>query len=368
MDTERPFIPGLELGRMLFQEAARGIIERVVPADGYAAALLGAGSDVLGFDAERSMDHDWGPRFQVFLPDNASAGLAAALDDELTRALPARFHGFPVFTEPSDEEPARHRIQVTTIGDLVRKHLGRDVREGMGPLDWLSFPEQRLVELTAGAVFHDPRGELGRARSLLAAYPRDAWLFRMACQWQRIAHAEAFPGRCAEAGDLIGARLAAARICRDAIRLCFLMEKTYAPYDKWLGTAFSRLRCAPKAAPLVESVLMGMEWPSIEGSLARLYEALAGMHNALGVTGPLDPLPRDHWGRPYAVIRADRFANALLRLVESPEIRRVSVRMGGLDQFVDCTDFLDSVQMYAPARRLFEETGEGRGAPGAVQA
>jgi hypothetical protein len=63
MDAPRPFIPGLELGRMLYTEAAQEIIEGVVPADAYAAGLLGAGSDVLGFDTERSTDHDWGPRF-----------------------------------------------------------------------------------------------------------------------------------------------------------------------------------------------------------------------------------------------------------------------------------------------------------------
>jgi hypothetical protein len=360
MDATRPFIPGLELGRMLFTEAARGIIEGVMPADAYAAGLLGAGSDVLGFDTERSTDHDWGPRFLVFLAEDAGAEAARALDEELARRLPAELHGFPVFfTEPHDDGPARHRIIITTVGSLLRTHLGRDVRGGIGILEWLSFPEQRLVELTAGGVFHDPRGELSHMREMLASYPRDVWLFRMACQWQRLAQAEAFPGRCAEKGDILGVKVVTARICRDLMRLCFLMERRYAPYDKWLGTAFTGLRCAPRVGPLLEAVLLATAWHGIEGNLAALYHVMAEMHNALAVTGPLDPAPRDHFGRPYAVIRAERFANALLRPIESDELRRVTVRMGGIDQFIDNTDYIDSARMYGPTRKLYEETGEG---------
>ena len=35
--------------------------------------------------------------------------------------------------------------------------------------------------------------------------------------------------------------MVAARLARDAMRLAFLMAESYAPYSKWLGTAFTRL-------------------------------------------------------------------------------------------------------------------------------
>jgi hypothetical protein len=55
------------------------------PALSYSAALIGWGSDVLGFDSERSTDHNWGPRLQLLLPDDA-----APMGDEITAMLADR--------------------------------------------------------------------------------------------------------------------------------------------------------------------------------------------------------------------------------------------------------------------------------------
>ncbi|MGA2975915.1 MAG: DUF4037 domain-containing protein [Spirochaetia bacterium] len=368
MEAPRPFIPGLVLGRAFFHDVAQGIVESVVPPDAYAAAFMGHGSDVLGYDSERSTDHNWGPRFQLFLSDDLHAARAEALDAELTKRLPHAFHGYPVsFSDPdpqdngtqvpvpSDEGPVHHLVEITTIKRYLERHLGRDVRDGIGVMDWLTFPEQRLIELTSGEVFHDPRQELARLRETLGAYPRDVWLYKMACQWQRLSQEEAFVGRCAEAGDMLGVKITSSRIVRDLMRLCFLMERRLAPYDKWLGTAFARLHCSAAVAPHLKGALMGATYAVIEENLAELYRIIAGMHNALGVTGPLDASPRHFFGRPYLVIRAERFANALLRAIECDDLRLLAVRMGAIDQFVDCTDYLDTVGMYAKTRELYRQ-------------
>jgi hypothetical protein len=336
------FIPGLELGRMLYEQAAREIIERVVPGPDYSAALLGSGSDVLGYDTERSTDHDWGPRFQVYLPEKLHAEKASALDDALRRQLPVTFHGHPVGS-----------VQVTTVPRCLHWHLGVDSIDGLAPLDWLSFPEQRLIELTSGAVFHDPSGELVAMRAALAYFPRDVWLYRMACQWQRLFQEEAFVGRCAEVGDAMGTKLMAARIAQDLVKLFFLQARRYAPYGKWLGTAFAALPMAPVAAPFIRAALQSVEYPALESALGALYQLAAEQHNSLAVTPALDPSPRRFFDRPYLVIRAERFTNALLAAIEHPELRGLTVRIGGIDQFSDSTDFIENVSMYAKTKGLY---------------
>jgi hypothetical protein len=46
-----------------------------------------------------------------------------------------------------------------------------------------------------------------------------------------------------------------ARLVHDLMRLCFLLERRYAPYPKWLGTAFARLEVAATIGPLLAAAL-----------------------------------------------------------------------------------------------------------------
>jgi hypothetical protein len=75
------------------------------------------------------------------------------------------------------------------------------------------------------------------------------WRWLLASQWRRIAQEEAFVGRAAEVGDDLGSRVVTARLVRDLMRLCLLLERAYAPYSKWLGSAFARLDAAGEVGP-----------------------------------------------------------------------------------------------------------------------
>ena len=63
-----PFVPGAELGRRFYAEAVRPLLDAEFPGLPHAAAHLGEGSDVLGYDTAMSRDHGWGPAVTLFLP------------------------------------------------------------------------------------------------------------------------------------------------------------------------------------------------------------------------------------------------------------------------------------------------------------
>src|ERR1700682_1567201 len=63
------FIPGLKLSGMFYREAVRPVLDAEFPALAHSAAILGPGSEVLGFDTQRSTDHHWGPRLMLFLAE-----------------------------------------------------------------------------------------------------------------------------------------------------------------------------------------------------------------------------------------------------------------------------------------------------------
>lgn len=338
-----PFVPGLELAREFCTAVVRPLLAARFPRMPYAAALLGPGSEVAGFDSERSTDHDWGPRLQVFLGDD-DRRQAAAVTAMLASRLPESFRGYPVaFPVTRDPGGARHRVEVVRLSDWLAANLGFDPRRTATLLDWLATPAQRLAEFTGGAVFHDGPGELTRARASLAWYPHDVWLYILACQWQRIGQEESFPGRCAEAGDDLGSVIVTARLARDLMRLCLLMRRRYPPYAKWLGTAFARLPGTGLTAALTGALSAG-GWAARERHLAKAYRAVAALHNELGLTAPLDTATRRYYDRPYQVISAGRFAAALRAAITGPRLRRLPLT-GAIDQVADTTDALGDLRL-----------------------
>ena len=345
------FIPGVELARAFYAEVVRPLVKNVP----HSAALLGWGSDVLRFDTERSTDHGWGPRLQVFVGEEE----VASVRELVAAGLPDRFRGWPT-RFGWDELPASHHVLVVPLPAWLEERLGFDPRLGLSLSDWLSTPQQLLLEVTSGAVFHDGAGELAEVRRLLAWYPDDVWLWLLACQWRRLDQEEPFVGRTAEVGDELGSRVVAARLVRDAIRLCFLLERRYAPYSKWLGSAFRRLEASKSVGDALAAVLAAERYEPREAALVEVARGLAERHNAAGVTAPVSTAVGMFHGRPYRVLGSGRFVEACLDRVTEPWLRGLPL-IGGIDQFADSTDVLSDP---AAARRAGAIYAAARVTPG----
>jgi hypothetical protein len=361
------FIPGLELARRFYWEAVRPTLDAEYPGLRHAAALIGAGSEVLGFDTEQSTDHHWGPRAMLFLVEDDYSRLRERIFETFRWRLPHKFLGYPTnFAQPVPEDPGTrllketesgpidHRVEVYTVRGFVLDYLGCDLQDELTPADWLSFPQQRLRAFTGGAVYHDEVG-LAEARARFAYYPRDVWLTMLASGWARIGQEEHLMGRAGQAGDDTGSRIIAARLVRDAMSLCFLMERQYAPYAKWYGTGFMRLDAGPALGPMLTRVLRAEAWPERGEALARVYEFLAAKHNTLGLTAALDEQTSAFWGRPFPVIHGDRFAAALLAEVGDPFLRSLAgdAPTGNVDQISDNTNVLENTPRHV-IKALFE--------------
>ncbi len=339
-----PFVPGLELARGFYEDVVAPLAGDVP----HSAARLGWGSEVLGFDTPRSTDHGWGPRLQLFVAADDAAALDARLDDE----LPEAYRGWPV-RFGWDDTPVTKHVEVVDLGRWLGERLGPDPRAGLSYRDWLGLPQQLLLEVTAGAVFHDGLGELAPLRERLGWYPDEVWLWLLACQWRRIDQEEPFVGRTAEVGDDLGSRVLAARLCRDLVRLAFLLERRYAPYSKWLGSAFRRLNAFEALAPGLEAALAADDHAAREAGLVAVVGELARCHNALGLTAEIDPSVRLFHSRPFRVLGSGRFVDACLERIEDPWLRSLPL-VGGIDQFADSTDVLSDPATARRAARIYD--------------
>jgi hypothetical protein len=357
------------LSRALYADAVAPILASRFAGLVYSAGLLGSGSEVLGFDTQRSTDHWWGPRLSIFLRQaDHTPGLADQIRTTLANHLPFAVRGFPtnmlevdptthtVFMHYSERRPLNHMVYVTTAHQFFLDYLGLEpLDRTLTPVDWLLTPTQRLRTLTSGGVWHDGTGELERARTILRWYPRDVWLYVMAAQWRRIEQEEPFPGRCSETGDELGSRVLAARLVREVMHLAFLLERQYMPYSKWLGTAFARLECAPMLQPALLGALAATDWPAREAHLTTAYETLARMHNALGLTPPVPDSVSTFHGRPYQVIHGDRFAAALQAAIADPDVKRLPPLIGNTTQWADSTDVLTSQRRLERLRPFYAD-------------
>ncbi len=307
------------------------------------------------------MDHGWGPKLDLFLDPGDVPRLAPVIDGLLRSHLPTTIRGYPTNFAPSEDggwmmpvesPPINHGVTITTLPAWFRSYLGCDPAAELDLIDWLVIPQQRLATIRAGEIFYDPSGELAAIRDRLMYYPHDVWLYLMAAQWRRISQEEPFMGRCGDVGDELGSRVIAARLVHDLMLLCFLQERVYAPYSKWFGTAFSRLRCAERLGPVLQAALEGGSWRERETHLARAYTMVAEAHNALAVTRPLSVEVRPFYSRPYLVVDAGRFADALLAAVVDERIRELPP-IGAIDQWSDSTDVRERPGILARLRAVY---------------
>ena len=253
----------IELSRRFYDEVVAPWLAHAFPGLPHAAALIGYGSELLGFDDAMSQDHNWGPRVWLY-PRRARLRRACRRHRRRLRrgragALPRRAgrRGSAARTSrATDRTGAATRATAWRCARSrawSRDVLGVALGAPLTDRAWLGLADQWLLELTAGAVFHDDDGRLTALRERLAWPPRDVWLYKLACQWRRIAEEQAFVGRTGMVGDELGSRVIAARLVRDAMRMAFLIERRYAPYPKWFGSGFARLPCAAELAPILDA-------------------------------------------------------------------------------------------------------------------
>ena len=360
------FVKGLDLCESFFNEIAKPILSTNFPSLRYAAGVIGYGSEVIGLDDEMSTDHMWGPRFQLFLPEESFDLWKGQITAAFAVGFPYEYKGFSTnFSKPDwNDNGVRWReliqhgqidplIEYYTLRSYFENYLGYTPGEDVSVAQWLIFTEHRLLGVTSGRVFHDNLG-INEVRQKLNYFPQDIWLWMMAAQWTMIAEEEAFLGRCGYVGDELGSRVVAARQVQRIMRLCFLMERRYAPYSKWFGSAFKKLDIAPLLLPTLDQVLAASHWQEREKYLGRAYKIMAEKHNSLGITEELDSNIRNYFSRPFQVLSAGRFVEAIRKVIQSAELKQLVPEIGSVSQFTDSTTVFDDVKLYVKLKNLYQ--------------
>jgi hypothetical protein len=320
-------VDGLTLARRFHAEVLVPLLLIHAPGLVYAAARIGSGSDVLGLDDERSRDHDWGCRLQLFVHEKAD------LDALLERELPERFLDHPVRFATTWDAHVRQRVEVVTIAGFVESRLGIDATRELTAAEWLCLTGQSVLEVVGGEVFADATGELVRVRERLRWYPDDVWRYVIAAAWARFAEELPLVGRSADRGDELGSRIIAARLARDIIHLAFMLERAWPPYPKWLGTQFRTLHTYAALAPGLDRALIANDWRHREDALVESIEIVHARQAVIGLPAP-GPAIEPFFDRPYRTA-SSMIAEAVHASIAAHEVRALPVGIGSIEQWVD---------------------------------
>ncbi|GAA1240805.1 DUF4037 domain-containing protein [Oryzihumus leptocrescens] len=334
-------ISGTELSRAYFHHVVEPVVRQRWPEMACAAARLGSGSDVLGLDDEMSRDHDWGLRLNLLVP----AALADDVDAHLSERLPESYAGHPVRFATTWDPVVRHRVQVETARGLAVSRLGVDPTRDLGVEEWLSLTGQAVLEVTAGEVFADDAGELAGIRRRLEWYPDDVWRHVVATDWARLAQELPFIGRTGERGDELGSRVVAARLAGVVMHLAHLLERTWPPYAKWLGTSVARLPRGRAVLDPLHACVAAADWRTREARLVEALMVLGRLQSEVGLPTVEDPV-EPFWDRPYRGVREDavRVVEDAVRVVEDAitdqEVRALPRGVGSAEQWSDNVEVL----------------------------
>lgn len=276
----------IEVSRRFFEQVVRPLLEREFPEEArlMACGAFGYGSECLGMDDEVSRDHHWGLRVDALMPDALFRSRAQEVLARVGKGLPESFEGFAL--REGHVEGAG--IAPESLEGFLRRTIGltdapKTLRE------WLDMPEEDIVHVTNGEVWHDPSGRFTRIREALAYYPEAVWLRRIS-HWCRY-----FSGmgvyalrRALMRDNQVYATTAFGRAIKWGMELAFLLNRRYFPYDKWLYPFFRRLpELADRMDPLIrEGVQVGTPWGRREEILEEISDILDAKMVAMGIIPP----------------------------------------------------------------------------------
>jgi hypothetical protein len=157
--------------------------------------------------------------------------------------------------------------------------------------EWLAIPEEDIIHIIAGDVWHDPSQRFSAVRAALTNYYPEPVRLRRLAHWCRY-----FSGmgvyalkRALLRDNILYASTTFARALHWGVQMAFMLDRTYYPYDKWLTTMFHKLpRMGARLRAIVE------EAPQLSTSWERKLQLLEQMTDILDAAMVEDGLIAPH--------------------------------------------------------------------------
>lgn len=219
--------------------------------DHLCAGLVGAGSECFGFDDAISQDHDFFPRFCLWLSEEDEARIGFRLMRAYQRITKE------VEGAAASSVVGCRNSGVQIIEDFYQAYTGRRGAPETWQ-DWLYTPSHYLAEATNGAVFFDGSGSFSDIRAQIKhGMPEDVRRKKIAAALAAMAQSGQYNfSRCHAHGEAGAAQIALYQFVQSGIQLIFLLNRAHAPYYKWSFRAMRALPLLSDTACELEALLL----------------------------------------------------------------------------------------------------------------
>lgn len=228
--AQKKAIKGIELSQAYYEEVGRPILEKNFPNlfKQMTIALIGMGSECYGLDDVISQDHDFYPRFLIFVEDNLDSQLFAKIQ-KVYDQLPDYYLGY----RKTHTRYKEKRDGVFTIKSFFKELLGSHfILENT--LDWFYLDEAVLSMLQNGKIFKEGENSFNEWRLQFSYYSEDVRLKKiMSCIAKMAQSGQYNYARMMKRGDIVAANHALSQFIEETLKVLYLLNRQYCPYYKW---------------------------------------------------------------------------------------------------------------------------------------
>jgi len=280
----------IDISRDFFQQIVLPILQEHFPAETAQTAfgVFGYGSEALRLDDDLSRDHHWGLRIDALMPDAVFRQKRDEMMRVLAEKLPHSYQGHSL----REGHLAGAGLAPDSLPAILSRTIGID-RAPATAQEWLAIPEEDIIHVVNGEVWHGPSGDFSALRGHFAAYYPEPVRLRRIAHWCRFYSGMGTYAlkRAILRHDDFYATTRFSNAVRLGVQLAFLLDKRYFPYDKWLMAHFARLpRMYARMGALVEeAVLLSTGW---ERKMALMDELSDILDSTLVEDGTIPPHPR----------------------------------------------------------------------------
>lgn len=240
--TEEPktaHISGLTLSEEFFLHIAKESLFAHFGAytEYMAIGLVGEGSECFGFDDAVSADHDFGPGFCIWLPEEMYQEIGSTLQSWYD-ALPTTYKGY---TRQTTVHGAG-RVGVWSM-DAFFKHFTGVSAAGEASMEDIlyRFTDENMAALCNGRIFYDPSGVFTKRRqAFYDLYTERIWKQKIAGSLILLGkYGQYNYPRTVKREDFVTAQMILYKYIEELLKLVHYVNHRFPPYYKWLKKSAS---------------------------------------------------------------------------------------------------------------------------------